>query len=67
LKTNEVNLFVSSVLLVFLYHSPKFLDTPRDIILWDHRRKSDLSSTETSLRGAYLYYCSQERTRSYCR
>jgi hypothetical protein len=28
LKTNKVNLFVSSVLFVFWYHSPNFLDTP---------------------------------------
>jgi hypothetical protein len=29
LKANKVNLFVSSVLFVFWYHSPTFLDTPR--------------------------------------
>jgi hypothetical protein len=29
LKANKVNLFVSSFLFVFWYHSPKFLDTPR--------------------------------------
>jgi hypothetical protein len=29
LKANKVNLFVSSVLFVFCYHSPNFLDTPR--------------------------------------
>jgi hypothetical protein len=28
LKANKVNLFVSSVLSVFWYHSPNFLDTP---------------------------------------
>jgi hypothetical protein len=28
LKTNKVNLFVCSVLFVFWYHSPNFLDTP---------------------------------------
>jgi hypothetical protein len=27
-EANEVNLFVTSVLFVFWYHSPKFLDTP---------------------------------------
>jgi methylmalonyl-CoA mutase cobalamin-binding subunit len=27
----EVNLFVSSVLFVFWYHSPNFLDTPRKL------------------------------------
>jgi hypothetical protein len=29
LKANKVNLFVSSVLFVFWYHSPNFLDNPR--------------------------------------
>jgi hypothetical protein len=29
LKVNKVNLLVSSVLFVFWYHSPNFLDTPR--------------------------------------
>jgi hypothetical protein len=29
LKANKVNLFVSSVLFVFWYHSPNVLDTPR--------------------------------------
>jgi hypothetical protein len=29
LKANKVNLFASSVLFVFWYHSPNFLDTPR--------------------------------------
>jgi hypothetical protein len=29
LKANKVNLFISSVLFVFWYHSPNFLDTPR--------------------------------------
>jgi hypothetical protein len=28
LTANKVNLFVSSVLFVFWYHSPNFLDTP---------------------------------------
>jgi hypothetical protein len=31
LKTNKLNLFVSSVLFVFWYHSLNFLDTPRII------------------------------------
>jgi hypothetical protein len=39
LKANKVNLFVSSVLFVFWYHSPNFLDTPRSLAsiceLWD--------------------------------
>jgi hypothetical protein len=29
LKANKVNLFVSSVLFVFWYYLPNFLDTPR--------------------------------------
>jgi hypothetical protein len=29
LKDNKVNLFVSSVLFVFWYHSPNLLETPR--------------------------------------
>jgi hypothetical protein len=32
LKAHKVNLFVSSVLFVFWYHSPNFLDTPRRTI-----------------------------------
>jgi hypothetical protein len=28
LKANKVNLFVSSILFVFWYHSPNFLHTP---------------------------------------
>jgi hypothetical protein len=31
LKANKVNLFVSSVLFVFWYHSPNFLDRPRTL------------------------------------
>jgi hypothetical protein len=35
LKANKVNLFVSSVLFVFWYHSPNVLDTTRILtILW---------------------------------
>jgi hypothetical protein len=34
LKANKVNLFVSSVLFVFWYHSPNFLDTPRILPLF---------------------------------
>jgi hypothetical protein len=33
LKANKVNLFVSSVLFVFWYHSPNVLDTPRITLL----------------------------------
>jgi hypothetical protein len=29
LKANKVNLFESSVLFLFWYHTPNFLDTPR--------------------------------------
>jgi hypothetical protein len=32
LKANKVNLFVSSVLFVFWYHSPNFLDTPHTTV-----------------------------------
>jgi hypothetical protein len=35
LKANKVNLFVSSVLFVFWYHSPNFLDTPRKCVPTD--------------------------------
>jgi hypothetical protein len=31
LKANKVNLFVSSVLFVFWYHSPNFLGTPHTL------------------------------------
>jgi hypothetical protein len=31
LKGNKVNLFVSSVLFVFWYNSPNFLDTPHNM------------------------------------
>jgi hypothetical protein len=31
LKSNKVNLFVSSVLVVFCYHSPNILDTPHTV------------------------------------
>jgi hypothetical protein len=33
LRANKVKLFVSSVLFVFWYHSPTFLDTPRILLL----------------------------------
>jgi hypothetical protein len=36
LKANKFNLFVSSVLFVFLYHSPNFLDTPRILVFKYH-------------------------------
>jgi hypothetical protein len=35
LKANKVNLFVSSVLFVFWYHSPNVLDTPH---IWNISR-----------------------------
>jgi hypothetical protein len=44
LKANKVNLFVSSVLFVFWYHSPNFLDTPR--IYWQtHNSVSTYNTT----------------------
>jgi hypothetical protein len=39
LKANKVNLFVSSVLFVFWYHSPNFLDTPRITPVYSLRGK----------------------------
>jgi hypothetical protein len=33
LKANKVNFFVSFVLFVFWYHSPKFLDTPYILLI----------------------------------
>jgi hypothetical protein len=36
LKANNVNLFVSSVLFVFWYHSLNFLDTPLTSQVYDH-------------------------------
>jgi hypothetical protein len=36
LKANEVNLFVSSVLFVFWYHSPNFLNTPHTSQIQGH-------------------------------
>jgi hypothetical protein len=42
LKANKVNLFVSSVLFVFWYHSPKVLDTLPKIIIYNiHIIQSD--------------------------
>jgi hypothetical protein len=38
LKVNKVNLFVSSVLFVFWYHSPNLLEVPR---IWKDGRRED--------------------------
>jgi hypothetical protein len=40
LKANEVNVFVSSVVFVFWFHSPNVLDTPRIVFrqACDYRR-----------------------------
>jgi hypothetical protein len=35
LKADKVNLFVSSLLFVFWYHSPNFLDTSRSFTLFE--------------------------------
>jgi hypothetical protein len=40
LKANKVNLFVSSVLFVFLYHLPNFLDTMYNTTGWLHPKIS---------------------------
>jgi hypothetical protein len=44
LKANKVNLFVSSDLFVFWYHSPNFLDTPH---MLDFAHKTGMSHIET--------------------
>jgi hypothetical protein len=50
LKANKVNLFVSSVLFVFWYHSPNFLDTPRILSgCRRHRYATPFPLTERSL------------------
>jgi hypothetical protein len=46
LKANKVNLFVSSVLFVFWYHSPNFLDTP---LMWTLVWQVTLSCVATIL------------------
>jgi hypothetical protein len=40
---NKVNLFVSSILFVFSYHSPNFLDTPRTFTTPQHRNLRQLN------------------------
>jgi hypothetical protein len=45
LKANKVNLFVSSVLFVFWYHSPNFLDTPHITVLFRYIVLHDLHPT----------------------
>jgi hypothetical protein len=56
LEANKVNLFVSSVVFVFWYHSPNFLDTPRKLQTFlsnllptctDSRRSEQLSFNNT--------------------
>jgi hypothetical protein len=48
LKANKVNLFVCSVLFVFWYHSPNFLDTPRIfhevVVLFNILKKINLTN-----------------------
>jgi hypothetical protein len=48
LKTNKVNLFVSSVLFVFWYHSPNFLDTPGITSTWPTFQEAVLQSAAHS-------------------
>jgi hypothetical protein len=45
LKVNKVNLFVSSVLFVFWYHSPNILDTPHICNISRLRVKATISFT----------------------
>jgi hypothetical protein len=53
LKANKVNLFVSSVLLVFWYHSPNVLDTLHTCDI-SRLRVKDVYSTEHQRLGAIL-------------
>jgi hypothetical protein len=48
-KANKVNLFVYSVLFVFWYNSPNFLDTPRIMRPSDQQRCLVLNSQHTLL------------------
>jgi hypothetical protein len=52
LKANKVNLFVSSVLFVFWYHSPNFLDTPRIFrrVCVFQRLRACMRATQNSIR-----------------
>jgi hypothetical protein len=73
LKANKVNLFVSSVLFVFWYNSPNFLDTPRktkqqimsvgfgqrDVSSRSHHQSTLLTHVR-DLRPADLEYCRAE-------
>jgi hypothetical protein len=45
LKANKVNLFVPSVLFVFCYHSPNYLDTPRTKEILQPKQLSHFPST----------------------
>jgi hypothetical protein len=59
LKADKVNLFVSSVLFVFWYHSPNFLNTPRTYRM--HTEKSvwcDLVSNTALCLG--FQFCQQD-------
>jgi hypothetical protein len=55
LKAIKVNLFVSSVLFVFSYHSPNFLDTSRTVPFVDatvvHDGQTDMVQLEVALRS----------------
>jgi hypothetical protein len=59
LKANKVNLFVSSVLFVFWYHSPNFLDTPHTLTTAAVTRKEKVvyrlaSMTQTCLARFFM-------------
>jgi hypothetical protein len=56
LKANKVNLFVSSVLFVFWYHSPNVLDTPH---IWN------ISRLRVKGQGMILSF-ERGSSRSYC-
>jgi hypothetical protein len=57
LKANKLNLFVSSVLFVFWYHSPNFLDTPRIISHTRSGAQCILGSLRGPLHKCFLGVC----------
>jgi hypothetical protein len=46
LKANKFNLFVSSVLFVFWYHSPNFLDTTCDLMYYTQFKAVEASRSQ---------------------
>jgi hypothetical protein len=58
LKANKVNLFVSSVLFVFWYHSPNFLDTPLIVVFLIRliMHGMNISKQKSRLQNATFHY-----------